>query len=205
MDIRLKVINRSDGGHQNEIVLFQKDVLANLDEFPLAWKVIRYCGRDCYHPFVYPTGFEVATSDEYGNYSQRVPVVNGQVVTVTATPSGRRLGPCVDSSYSAEVQVVNAQARGSVNVNIFKAGLLLACKTAVAPGQKAVFQFKPTLWIGVASQIEQSSAVNSAVIQSVNTELSLLGIASADIVMTGGGSSSNAGPFVFTLENVRSA
>ena len=44
--------------------------------------------------------------------------------------------------------------------------------------------------------------MNSAVISSINTELSLLGIASADIVMTGGGSTKTATPFRFTLENV---
>jgi hypothetical protein len=32
--------------------------------------------------------------------------------------------------------------------------------------------------------------------------LSLLGIASADIVMTGGGPGSNAMPFAFSLQNV---
>lgn len=205
MDIRLKFINRSDGGHQNEIVIFQKDVLANIGEMPLAWKVIKYCGRDCYHPFLYPMGYQVSVSDSYGNHSPRMPVVNGQLLTVTPTPAGRRLGPGVDSKFSSEIQVVNALPRGSVDVNIYKAGLLLARKTIVAPGQKAVFQFTPTLWIGVVSEVEQSTAVNSAVIQSVNTQLSLVGLASADIVMTGGGAGAGAEPFVFTLENMRAA
>jgi hypothetical protein len=39
----------------------------------------------------------------------------------------------------------------------------------------------------------------------VNTEISLEGIASADIVMTGGGSGSSAQPFVFSLQNVVTA
>lgn len=203
MDTRLNFINQSDAGYLSDVVLFQKDVLANLDELPLAWKVIRYCGRDCYHPILYPLAFEVSTSDEYGNHSPRVAVVKGQILTVTRTPSGRRLGPATRSDAAAEIQVLNDLPRGSVNVNIYKAGLLMARKTAVAPGQKVVFQFLPTLWIGVASQIQQSAAVHSAVIQSVNTELSLVGITSADIVMTGGGLGPNATAFVFTLQNVR--
>ncbi|PRP90777.1 hypothetical protein ENSA5_62110 [Enhygromyxa salina] len=205
MDIRLKFINRSSGGHQAEVVLFQRNILASIDELPLAWKVIRYCGRDCYHPLVYPTDYEVSTSDEYGNHSPRVRVANGQQVKVTPTPSGRRLGSATNSDSSAEIQVINALPRGSVNVNIYKAGLLMARKTAVAPGQKVVFQFKPTLWISVASQIMQSEAVTSAVIASDNTELPLAGFTSADIVMTGGGSGSDAAPYVFTLENMRLA
>lgn len=201
MTIRLKFINQSDGGRQ-DVVLFQRDTLASLDELPLAWKVIRNCGRDCYHPFVYPTDFEVAIGDAHGNHSPRVPVANGQALTVTPTPSGRRLALHGQASSSAEIEIANALLRGSVDVNIYKAGLLLVRKTAVAPGQKVVLRLQPTLWIGAASQVEQSSAVRSAVLQGVNTELSLVGFVSADIVMTGGGPAANAPPYVFNLENL---
>lgn len=68
--------------------------------------------------------------------------------------------------------------------------------------QPAVFEFKPTIWIGVASQIIQGEVMNSAIISNLNTELSLLGIASADIVMTGGGPGRNPTPFSFKLENI---
>jgi len=44
--------------------------------------------------------------------------------------------------------------------------------------------------------------MNSAVVSSINTELSLIGIASADIVMTGGGAGPAATPFEFAFENV---
>jgi hypothetical protein len=44
--------------------------------------------------------------------------------------------------------------------------------------------------------------MNSAIMSCVNTELSLLGIASADIVLTGGGPGRDSSPFQFSLENV---
>jgi hypothetical protein len=173
-----------------------------MEELAIAWKVIRYCGRDCYHPLVYPVGFEVATSDDYGNHSPRVPATNGQTLSVTRTPSGRRLGPSAASPSPLEIQVVNEMPRGAVNVNLYKGGLLVARKPSVAPGMKAVFQFKPTLWIGVVSEVVEGQALSSAILSNVNTELSLLGIASADIVMTGGGSGADSTAYVFTLENV---
>ncbi|WAS95663.1 hypothetical protein [Nannocystis punicea] len=203
MNIRLKVINRSDDEHRPNIVLFQKNVLADLEELTLAWKVIRNCGRDCYHPFVYPTDFEVAIGDSHGNYSPRAPVANGQALVVRPTPSGRRLDRDPNAAHSAEIEVANALPRGSVDVNIYKAGLLVSRKTAVAPGQKAVFRFQPTLWIGVASQVVQSAALESAVLERINTRLSLVGIGSADIVMTGGGPGPDARPHAFTLENIQ--
>ncbi len=107
-----------------------------------------------------------------------------------------------DPGNSSEVQVRNDLPNGATNATIYKDGSPLATKTSIAPGQKAVFQFKPTLWIGVASQIEQGALLNSAVISDINTELSLLGIASADIVMTGGGPGPRSLPFTFRLEHV---
>jgi hypothetical protein len=73
---------------------------------------------------------------------------------------------------------------------------------SVAPQQEAVYEFKPMIWIGVASEVEEGATMASAIVSSTNTELSLLGIASADIVMTGGGPGENPRPFQFTLDNV---
>ena len=102
----------------------------------------------------------------------------------------------------SDIEVVNQMGRGAVNVNAFVAGRLMAAKSAVAPGQKAIFRFSPVLWIGVGSQIEEGRALASAVVSSANTPLELAGIASADIVMTGGGAGETAQPFQFELENV---
>jgi len=118
------------------------------------------------------------------------------------TTSGDRLVPAGAGTSSKEVQVLNSLPVGAINASIYKAGKLLAVKTSIAPQQKAVFEFKPTIWIGVASQIVQGQVMDSAIISNINTELSLLGIASADIVMTGGGPGANSTPFAFNLENI---
>jgi hypothetical protein len=54
----------------------------------------------------------------------------------------------------------------------------------------------------VASHVQQGDAMSSAIISAINTEINLQGIASADIVMTGGGSGAEAMPFEFKLENI---
>lgn len=64
------------------------------------------------------------------------------------------------------------------------------------------FELNPTIWIGVASQTQADDIINSAILSDKNTEISLLGIKSADIVMRGGGPGETATPFVFVLENV---
>jgi hypothetical protein len=203
MDIRLRFVNRSNDCGNSEVVLFQRDVIPDLDTFAVAWKVIRYCGRDCFHPFVYSTDIDVALGDEHGNFSPRAAAPAGTRFAVDAHPTGRgRLVPDRAGASGGDVEVVNRMTRGAVNVNAFSAGRLIAVKEAVAPGQKAVFRFTPTLWIGVASQVQESRALHAAVLSSVNTQLPLAGIAAADIVMTGGGTGADAQPFAFALEHV---
>ena len=106
------------------------------------------------------------------------------------------------ATYPTEVQVQNNLTQGAINAGIYRNGTLLAQKTSVAPQQMAAFQFNPTIWIGAVSQVTQGQVMNSAIVQQVNTELSLLGIASADIVMTGGGPGATSQPFNFSLQNI---
>lgn len=202
MNTFLNFVNRSDDGQDKEILLFQKNVTTDMQELAIAWKVIRYCGRECYHPFVFPLKFEVSLGDDYGNFSPRLPADDGQLFAVLPTPSGRRIRCVGQSTTTREIEVLNQLPKGAVNVNIYRGGQLLAQKRSVAPQQKAVFLFEPYLWIGVASQIVQGEALDSAVLSDINTDLPLLGVASADIVMTGGGGGSDSTPYVFTLENI---
>jgi hypothetical protein len=60
----------------------------------------------------------------------------------------------------------------------------------------------PRIWIGVASGMDVGQVMNPDAISGI-TELSLAGIAGADIVMTGSGSDSR--PFRFALANVITA
>ncbi|NVB41006.1 hypothetical protein G6O69_24410 [Pseudenhygromyxa sp. WMMC2535] len=202
MDIQLNFINHSNDANNSEIVIFQKNVATNFDELAVAWKVIRYCGLGDNHPFTYPMTMYVSASDSYGNYTPRLEAENGQLFKMSLTASGDTLGQAGASTSASEVQLLNDLPRGAITANIYKDGRLLATKTSIAPQQKAVFQFKPTIWIGVVSQVTEGQVMNSAIMSAVNTELSLLGIASADIVLTGGGPGRQSKPFEFNLENV---
>lgn len=203
MDIKLNFINRSNDTNNSEIVIFQKNAAASFDEIAVAWKVIRYCGQGDHHPFTYEHDVCVAASDSYGNYMPQIPAQNGQQYEVVLSTSGDilQLSPNPASSPN-EIEILNALTKGAVNGDIFRSGSLLATKTNISPGEKAVFEFKPSIFIGVASQVVEGDVMNSAIISDINTELSLLGISSADIVMTGGGVGANATAFQFHLENV---
>ena len=203
MDIQLNFINNSNDVNNSEIVIFQKNVATGFDELPVAWLVIRYCGQGDNHPFTWPVDVQVGASDGYGNFTPHLDAQSGQMFKMVFTSSGDQLVPAGSGTSSKEVQVLNSLPKGAINAYIFKAGKLLAVKTSIAPQQRAIFEFKPTLWIGVTSQqVVQGQVMNSAIISDITTELNLLGIASADIVMRGGGSGPDATPFAFSLENI---
>ncbi|SHN21539.1 hypothetical protein [Mucilaginibacter sp. OK098] len=200
--VKLNFINQSNDTNNSEIVIFQKNAATNFDELAVAWKVIKYCGQGMNHPFSFPIQNYVSASDSWGNYSPQLAAQNGQLFSVEQSPSGNILKNAGSATSSKEMQILNGLHTGAINANIYKDGRLLATKTGVAPQQKVAFEFNPTLWIGAVSQILEGSLINSAIISQVNTELSLLGIASADIVMTGGGPGKASTGFNFTLQNI---
>lgn len=202
MGVQLNFVNQSNDANNSQIVIFQKNVASDFEELAVAWRVIKYCGQGDNHPFTFPLGLQVGASDSYGNHTPQLEAQFGQQFQLSLSSSGDRLAPAGYGASSNEVQVLNALPRGAINASCYKDGRLLAVKTAIAPQQKAVFEFKPSIWIGVVSQIEQGQVMNSAILGDINTEISLLGVSRADIVMRGGGAGAGSTPFSFTLENV---
>ncbi len=197
-DIKLNFVNESNDQNNSEIVFFQKNVATDLDEAAVAWKVIKNCATGWHHKFIFPTEIRITAFDSWGNeIITPIPACNGQLFHVYKDASGDQLKYYGPASSSNEVHLRNDLQMGAINANIYKNGKLLATKSAVSPEQKAVFQFKPTLWVGVVSQVQEGSIMSSAIISNINTELSLLDVASADIVMTGGRTE-----FKFTMENI---
>lgn len=202
-EIKLNFINRSNDANNNNIVIFQKNTAASADEPVVAWKVIQNCGRLDNHPFVYPSGFSVSAADAYLNFYPMLPAGNSQVFEMVRgdVEDAFQLATAT-ASKPTEVEVENNLPTGAISAHCYKDRKLLGFKMGIAPGQKAVFEFKPTIFIGVVSQMEEGEIMDSAILSDINTELGLLGISSADIVMTGGGAGASSTPFTFTLENI---
>ncbi len=200
--VKLNFVNQSNDLNSSDIVIFGRNASTSFDELAVAWRVIKNCGQGWNHPFTYPMSNMVSASDSYGNYSPQMSAANGQAFALSLTASGDTLQAVGPATSVTEIEVRNNLAMGAINANIYKAGKLFASKTSIAPGQKAVFSFRPTIWIGVVSQVVEGEVMNAAILSQVNTEISLLGLASADIVMTGGGPGRTSTPFAFSLENV---
>jgi hypothetical protein len=202
MDIQLRFINESNDRDNTQVLIFSRNVATGANEAAVAWTVIRNCGRGAWHPFTYPLASQIGASDADGNFLPLLDAQPGTLYEVKMDPSGHVLVPAGEATSPQEIQVVNNLAEGAIAARIHKDGRLFAMLPDVAPQQKATFAFKPAIWIGTASQVQEGKVLESAIVTTVNTELSLLGIASADIVMTGGGAGAQSQPFQFSLQNV---
>lgn len=205
MDIQLNFINQSNDANNSQIVIFQKNVAGGVEHPAVAWRVIENCGRGDYHPFVYPISAGITSMDRWGNFTPMLDAREGQLFEVKREETGDALVLAGPASNPMEIQVVNALPDGVIGAHLYRGEQLIASQANLAPGRRAAFQFKPTLWIGVVSEVSQGEDLNAATLSQINTELSLLGIASADIVMTGGGPGGESTPFEFSLQNVRTA
>ena len=203
MDIKLNLINHSNDVANSQVLIFQKNESTNFGELAIAWKVVTNCGVGCNHPFVFPLQFEVCSSDSDGNYTGKMLATNGNKFAVEMGKSGHILRLTSDPTASQfEVELKNNLRQGSVAAKVFKDGKLLAQHPMVSPCQKAVFQFLPKIFIALVSDVQQGEEINTAVLSDINTEFDLLGISSADIIMSGGGGGPLARQFSFELDNV---
>jgi hypothetical protein len=200
--IKLNFINHSNDASNSQVVVFQKNSVLSANATAIAWKVITNCGRGSSHSFEYPPTYAVAIRDSWGNVTAKLKAKPCDVFKVIQTPSGVQLVPGGNGGAGGEIDIQNDLAKGAIDAWIYKDGSKLGGLRNVVPGQMATFSFMPAIWIGVFSQVNEGQVMNAAMLSQVNTEISLLGIASADIVMTGGGEGSKAQPFTFTLTNV---
>ncbi len=204
MDIQLTFRNQSKSSNTN-VVIYQQNMASRAGNFAVAWQVITNSTPRSSFPFAFSLNLTVGATDGFGNATPMLPANSGQLFSVAQTTSGNVLALTGPTVNKASIQVRNNLQIGNINANLYRNGNLLATKIGIAPGQKAVFQFVPTLWIGLMPQVIQGEIINAAILQSVNTQLALTGLASADIIMTGGGTGTTAQPIKFTLANTKQA
>ena len=205
--IQLDLFNQSNDQNNSEILIFQKNVAPVFSEIAIAWKVIQNLGQGDHHPFSYSCDLSVDANDSDGNYTPKLTASPSEAYQMVFSTAGPTLQPYPPgAANSKDIDVRNELETGAIGANIYRSDRLLATSFSldgtnppVAPGQKATFAFKPTIFIGVASEIEEGSVIAPEVISSINTELSLQGLKSADIIMKGGGPGK---PFTFSLQNV---
>jgi hypothetical protein len=181
------------------VLIFQKN-LASIEERATAWVVI-----DDFDPEeTYSLTFEDQLYIRY-----KAQLIDEYTVPFASLPGDRfiinSLGNIVRSVGSAtdpsQIELTSNYGE-TVNGAIGRSGKILHIGPSMTNGQTTAFKFDRRIWIGVVSEIEERDNLDADILGSINTEINLTGIASADIVMTGGGVGRSATPFSFSLANI---
>jgi hypothetical protein len=201
MDVKLNFIDHSTGTTDSHVVIFARDASAAAGSPAVAWKVIHSRPGETHH-FIFPLHCEVEVEYGAGQHTRRQQAEAGQRFTFTEVDGRPHLLESGAAATRKVVEIVNGLSQGAIDANVYRGGRLFATRRGIAPKHDAVFSIEPTLRVGAVQHVHEGSIMNLAVLTSVNTELSLLGIASADIVMTGGGPGRSSMPFQFNLQKL---
>lgn len=198
MDIELTFVNNSTDENNSSVVIFQKDTSPDFGDMAVAWHVIPAGVPQL--PLQWMWNLSASGSDGQGKHTAIVPARQGEAYTVKSGYEGAlNLVPQGRSGDDATIDIVNGQDGETIDAHVYRNGKLLAVTHGVAPGAQCSFTFKPTIWVGtVPHSTQEGQILHAQLLSGIETELSLEGIASAQIVMTGGG----AGPAKFALQNV---
>lgn len=184
-----RIIDSSDVASPKRVILYILDVATNFDETPLMWKEF-YFGPQNTHPKTFDFWGEYTASGYLGSkYLFEVPVIVGKKYRVNDAETEFEL--MGNASSGSEIQILNNKSQ-SLSLIVKKSNSLLYNKTLASNATKA-FEFKRTFYIGATETLSGYYHISN-----VNTEISALGVESADVVMTNG----SGEPYQFSLSNI---
>lgn len=201
MDITLNLINQSDGVSAPVVIFMRNGAAADQNADLVAWQVINNFGPGDQHPLVFAATPQVCATDASGNVTPLLTAQDSQTLEMMTSATGVKLSASGAFGIPDGFRVSNGLPAGAIDVSVFNSGKLCAIAKSLAPQQTAPFIFRPILWIGAASGITEGQVLSAADLRDLLTELSLLGVASADIVMSVQSGSTNQ-QVTFELENI---
>ena len=189
-DIEITYINKSLNKDLPTIFVFTKNESPTFDALKegVAWRVLPDIGRASSSCFNFPIETSVgATWQDAQNKTQVLKATIGKRYCITKDDTGVVLaanGNATDNKsidVNSEIKVPNG-----ISAQLYKDGKLMIQKDIVAYGQKATFVLKPKLYWGVASEIQESQLLNSAVLDTDSFfEQNLEGVSKATISLNG--------------------
>ena len=189
-DIKITYTNKSMNKDLPTVFVFTKNETPTFDVLKegVAWRTIPNIGRGSSSSFVFPIITEVVATWQGGmNKTQVLPSDIGKRYTVSQNDTGIVLAANGNASDTKSIDVNNdANIQDGVSASLYKDGKLMLTKKIVGYGQKATFVLKPKLYWGIASEIQESELINSAVLNTDSFfEQDLEGVTEVNISLNG--------------------
>ncbi|SHO58905.1 hypothetical protein [Vibrio quintilis] len=189
-NIEITYINKSMNKDLPKIFVFTKNETPTFDALKegVAWRVIPDIGRSSSSTFIFPVETSVGATWQSGqNKTQKLPSVIGKRYTISKDETGVVLAANGNASDTKSIDVNNdVNVPNGISAQLYKDGKLMMEKKIVGFGQKATFVLKPKLYWGLASEIEESQLLNSAVLNTDSFfEQDLEGVTKATVSLNG--------------------
>ena len=169
-DTQITYINKSINRDVPKIFIFASNAIPSFDTLKegVAWRVIPDIGRASSSSFVFPIETSVSATWQDGqNKTKELSSTIGKRYTVAKNDTGIVLETNGNASDTNSVEVTNdINVPNGVSAQLYKEGKLMMEKKIVGFGQKTTFVLKPTLYWGVASEVQEGQPLNSAVLTS---------------------------------------
>ncbi|WP_262021684.1 hypothetical protein [Vibrio quintilis] len=189
-NIEITYINKSMNKDLPKIFVFTKNETPTFDALKegVAWRVIPDIGRSSSSTFIFPVETSVGATWQSGqNKTQKLSSVIGKRYTISKDETGVVLAANGNASDTKSIDVNNdVNVPNGISAQLYKDGKLMMEKKIVGFGQKATFVLKPKLYWGLASEIEESQLLNSAVLNTDSFfEQDLEGVTKATVSLNG--------------------
>ena len=189
-NIEITYINNSMNKDLPTVFVFTKNETPTFDVLKegVAWRVIPDIGRGSSSEFIFPIETKVSASWEDGQNKTKTLLSSiGKRYTVNKNDTGVVLEENGSASDTKSIDVNNnINVLNGISAQLYKDGKLMMVKNIVGFGQKATFVLKTKLYWGVASEIEESQLLNSAVLNTDSFfEQDLEGVSKATISLNG--------------------
>ncbi|SHO58904.1 hypothetical protein [Vibrio quintilis] len=189
-NIEITYINKSMNKDLPKIFVFTKNETPTFDALKegVAWRVIPDIGRSSSSTFIFPVETCVGATWQNGqNKTQKLSSVIGKRYTISKDETGVVLAANGNASDTKSIDVNNdVNVPNGISAQLYKDGKLMMEKKIVGFGQKATFVLKPKLYWGLASEIEESQLLNSAVLNTDTFfEQDLEGVTKATVSLNG--------------------
>jgi hypothetical protein len=189
-NIEITYVNKSMNKDLPTIFVFTKNEVPTFDALKegVAWRIMPDIGRASSSSFIFPIETKVGACWQEGqNKTEILSSTIGKRYTVSKDDTGIVLAANGDASDTKSIDVNNdINVLNGVSAQLYKDGKLMMEKKIVGNGQKATFVLKSKLYWGLASEIQESQLLNSAVLNSNSFfEQNLEGVSKATISLNG--------------------
>jgi hypothetical protein len=183
----IKFVNKSSDEDNSSVLVFMKPTESTFAAQSTAWQVIKNIGYNCWHKFTYTLDTSiVVTWDNGKSGTENLPTTNGKNYALKQTKGGYSLEESGSGNSPNEFDVLNRiSTPHGISVTAYKDGNPLLTKKIVAKGEKAEFVVHPKLYFGLSSEYQVGDIVSSAVMSEDFKEISLEGLKSLTVTMTG--------------------